>query len=498
VVADRRRLLVAGLAYFLVLLWVASNFGTWADEEYTLATTAHGAAYAFHRAITYELQAPLYFVILALWRAVNMSIWFARLFSLLCATGLFFALAKIAQRVAPRRDPIPFALLASINPFVLVAALQIRLYSFALLLSALLYLCFDYGFANGNSKRARIGFLLLAISGIYVQYFLGFMLVGFGCALLVRAQWTVLRTYVLYGVAIAVAALPLVGLARGQAVGYIPATSSHFNLIYRASLHPWLEFLIPHLYRPGDESSFEHLLYLALAFVIAACCVWSQPNWTRKLVATIATAAAIEFVYVAVSAGLSESLNDRYYIALFVPVAVAVYAFLRSSTANPPVPQQILVTVLTIMTLASVISQYRFLAQNGDWIRVAEYLEAHARPGDLIAIYTSDNLPAFERQFHGNVRVVPFPRPNRSDRYLLSAIDIASPAQAKAAFATLPPYDTLWFVDAVQCLKAAPEYGCDALHQAEADDFRVGTSKTFYTNAVYELIRRGGPAGGPK
>ncbi len=223
---------------------------------------------------------------------------------------------------------------------------------------------------------------------------------------------------------------------------------------------------------------------------MAACFVWSQPNWTRKLVATIATAVSIELVYVVVSALVSESLNDRYYIALFVPVAVAVYAFLRSSTANPPVPQQILVTLLTIMTLASVVSQYRFLAQNGDWIRVADYLEAHARPGDLIVIYTNDNLPAFERQFHGTVRVVPFPHPNPTDRYSLSEIDVTSKAEAKAAFAALPPYDTLWLVDAVQCVNGAPEYGCDKVHEAEADDFRVRSSKMFYTNAVYELTRR--------
>ena len=113
---------VAAIAYLSAGIWIASHFATWTDEEYTLATTAHGAAYAIRRAIDYELQAPLYFAVLAVWRLADPSVAFARLFSLLCAAAFFFALVAVGRRVAPSGNPLPFALLVATNPFVLKAA----------------------------------------------------------------------------------------------------------------------------------------------------------------------------------------------------------------------------------------------------------------------------------------------------------------------------------------------------------------------------------------
>ncbi|HEV7180287.1 MAG TPA: hypothetical protein VGN11_10450, partial [Candidatus Baltobacteraceae bacterium] len=57
----------------------------WQDEAYTLQTTSRGIVYAFHQAVAFEQSAPLYFLALTLWRHINDSVFFLRLFSVLCA-----------------------------------------------------------------------------------------------------------------------------------------------------------------------------------------------------------------------------------------------------------------------------------------------------------------------------------------------------------------------------------------------------------------------------
>jgi hypothetical protein len=491
VTAEQRGLLIAGVAYLALGLWVSSYFATWSDEEYTLATTGQGVTYAISRAMSYELQAPLYFGVLAGWRELNGSVWFARLFSLLCATAFFFAVAKIGKRIAPDTDPLPFALLVALNPFVVFAALEIRLYALALLISALLWLCYDYGFANGASKLARTGFVLLAIGGTYVQYFLAFMLVGFGCGLVLRGRAKVLVAYIACACVAAAAIVPLVLAAHSQVAGVSGPAPSRFALLYLTSLHPWLEFFYPHPYTI-QETRIEHVGYAVLAIAIGICWVLARPRMTRALASVVVVGIAIECVYVVVAVALGQRLNDRYFCALYIPVAVAAYALERASTMRPAIPQRLAVGAFALMTALSLVSHYRFLAQNGDWKRVAAYLRLHARPGDLIAIYPGDSLPAFVRQYGGPVRVVPFPRPNPTDHYVIGAVDVDSPGEAHLVFARLEPYRTLWLADAVRCVKERPEDGCDNLLRAIDLDFRTIDSKRFYMNRVDELARRAG------
>jgi len=65
---------IGAAAVFVVAAIVAAHLGTWTDEEYTLATTSRGPLYALEQALDYELQAPVYFVVEAIWREANSSL----------------------------------------------------------------------------------------------------------------------------------------------------------------------------------------------------------------------------------------------------------------------------------------------------------------------------------------------------------------------------------------------------------------------------------------
>ena len=483
----------AGLAYLALGLWIASYLGTWTDEEYTLATTAHGIGNALSRARTYELQAPRYVGLLAAGRELSGSVWFARLFSLLCAGAFFFVLVRIGARIAPQRDPLPFAMVAALNPFVVIAALEIRLYALALLISGLLWLAFDAGYLNGSSARARLWFVLLAICGVYVQYFLAFMLIGFGCALLVLGRYRTLAVFVAHASIVALAAVPLGIVAHAQVGGYETAEPPRGALVRLTAVHPFLDFLFP--YNEGwSHLGFRRSVYDAMALLCGFAVILARPPISRRLLALFAAAATIQLCYVALTGLLGLELNGRYFVALFVPVAAAAYGLYDAVRRGPRPAFALAFAPVAALAILGSIARYGVPAQSGDWTRVAPYLEQSVGADAVIAIYPPDALPAFERQYRGKSPVVPFPRPASQLQYSVREVSVASTAEARAAFTKVARYPVIWFVDAEDCQADLPHYGCQYLHDVLNADYRTLERRSFFGSTVYELSRPGNTA----
>jgi hypothetical protein len=461
--------------------------GTWTDEEYSLATTAHGVGYAVERALTFELQAPLYFALLAAWRELNASVWFARLFSLLCATAFFFVVARIGKRVAPEFDSLPFAAIVALNPFVVFAAFEIRLYSLALLVSGLMWLAFDGGYLRQSNNYSRAAFVALAIAGIYVQYFIAFALVGFGAMLAVLGKYRVLRAYVLHAVVVAVAVVPLGFEARSQVGGYTSQAPSVGSLIRFTAVHPALDFLFPY---DRTWSVLPHLrdAYIGMVGVCVLSVIFARPRITREVVAYASCAVTVDMLYVALATTLRVGLSDRYFVALFVPVLVLAYALFRSIRLSPTPVASYAVVPSVLLVLLATYSQNRFLAQAGDWQRVAAYLAQRAIIGDVIAIYPPDGIPAFKRQYLKAIPVVGFPRPYPTRQYSVSLVSVNSESEARRAFQVLRHYRRIWFVDDVPCIPSPLDYGCHFVEAVVATDFSPAERAMFYKATVYELI----------
>jgi hypothetical protein len=484
--SSKRGAAIVGLVYFGVLALASTALGTWTDEEYTLATTAHGFAFAWQRAIDVELQAPLYFAVLAVWRELDTGVWFARLFSLLCTTGFFFALLPILRRVAPERSPVVPALLIACNPFTIYCAFDIRLYAAALLISASTWLAFDSGFDSGRSTRARVAFCVLAIVGLYTQYFLGFALVGFGATLLVKKNWRALAPYALALVAVGIAAIPLLGIVRSQ-VGGSGETSAGIASLLRATLvHPWLDFVLPY-----DRNWDNHHLrapYVVLVAAIVMLVAYARPRLQPVLGGALACFAAIELLFVAVVLLFRLDLNFRHYVALFVPALVAAYALVSAVDARG---HRRIATVIAwsygVLALAVVYAQHHQLAQDGDTKRVAAYLEAWTQPGSIVAVFPADALPAYARQYRGPARLVPFPHALPSGRYDLSEIDARSESEVSRALSPYAGGGPIWLVMLGSCGDGGFQYGCENVLAAVSGGTDVLDERAFYDSRVFEL-----------
>lgn len=491
-VRSRARSVALGLAavvaiQFAAMTALAAVLGTWQDEEYTLATTAHGVGYAVHRALSYELQAPLYFGVLAVLRTLDPSLFFARMFSVVAACLVTLLGARIAQRIWPARDPRIFAALVACNPYVVFAAVEIRLYALAMLVSAALWLAFDLGFLAQERRDARVALVLLAIVAAYLQYFLVFELAGFGVALVVARRWRALRTYVFAMCIAALAFVPLGLVLRSQVSGELGQHASLPGAYGSVFVHPLLDFVIPLGFEPllGGVS---HLIVIAAAAALVFVLVAGRPALEIRTLALVAAAAAVECCYAFLDKVLHyELVVPRHFVALFVPEIAAVYALIAAFRARGRNALGLaLACTVALASAASLFATYGTLAKQGDWPRVGAFLSEAARPGDTIAVFPADGTMPLRRYYRGPARVVPFPRPLSQDRYATAALFVRSENRAAATLAALARHGRLWLVHFGGC-SAFDAYGCVELDKAVAQHFRVAQDNDFFNNEVVRL-----------
>src|SRR5439155_3068690 len=164
--------------------WLSWELNVWRDEMYSLHTSALPVPDAARHAIAFELQPPVYFALLAAWRTLDGSIWFARLLSSCFGAATIVVAAALSRRFAPRLHSAYAAALVATHPFVVWAGTEIRVYALVLFLSTLLTLTFvDAYWAASSRARSRLAFAAVATVALYTQYYLSFVLICFGVAI---------------------------------------------------------------------------------------------------------------------------------------------------------------------------------------------------------------------------------------------------------------------------------------------------------------------------
>ena len=73
--------LILIFVHLIITIPLAYELNVWVDEASTLYNTEHGFIHTFQNVFHTEKQAPLYFILLSLWRDIDASVFFARLFS---------------------------------------------------------------------------------------------------------------------------------------------------------------------------------------------------------------------------------------------------------------------------------------------------------------------------------------------------------------------------------------------------------------------------------
>ena len=499
--------------HLLIVLPLAFFLNVWADEGSTLFTTQHGFWHAFQNAAADEKQAPLYFWVMSLWRSLNDSIFFARLFSIICSVVAIRLFAGLTQRVFEPRAALLASAFFSLHPFLIWASLEIRVYSLVILLSVLLVTLFLEAFFDEQEKsewarptrwtkgQTRILFFVAAAFSIYTNYYLGFLLVGFFAALVLAKKWR--ETVVYLGTMLAVAAvfLPMALAIRSQ----FAANTSGFQddrAIIDGLRHLWhhvLTFLVPSEVFPNVEISTADVIRLwAMRFAIVVTGViaiirrrsFSQATQFFGIVAA-SLFACLLFAYFALG---SQYIAIRHMSVAFVPLIVFTASILADVFAGgkEKMIDRIVTIAFSIVVLASfsyaLVTLYPNMAKRGDWARIGAFIEQHESPGQPILVFTTFDALSLPYHYHGVNKILPDEKYFEFEWEAAFGTEGSLARQTDFVISEIPPdAEMIWLAVNEKCLITD---ACKPLENYVRANYTIVKEEEFYKEQLYLLKKR--------
>lgn len=497
---ERKFVLLLIFLHLAIALPLAFKLNIWADEASTLYTTQHGFFQAFQNLFTDEKQAPLYFLLLSLWRKINDSIFFARLFSIICSLLAIAVFSRLSRKIWEEKTAAFITAIFALHPYLFWASLEIRLYSLIILLTCLLFSFFYEGYLNDVAregakarKASQIFYVLTSVLALYTNYYLGFLLVGAFVALLVLRRWTQAKNYFLQMLVVGVAILPLFYIINLQFADRIVTFQDEksFTEGVRNLWNHFLTFVLPtEIYTTEEATVFSifRLWFVRLA-ILAAAVIFIKNRFKdldKNIVAfgTISAVAAVFFLFVYFQLGIGY-VEIRHAAVFFVSVFVFVSAgFVKIL----PKKAWIFVGVLYLIffTYAG-FAMYPNLTKRGDWARVAEFISQSEKPNQPIVVFQVYEAIALPNYYKGKNRILP----DEKNFSFFAEQKLDSPNafrnQIEFLISEIPPEaEEIWLLTNEKCETGR---ACEPLEKFVEANYTIIEEKDFYKEKV-RLLRK--------
>ncbi|HEY0461649.1 MAG TPA: glycosyltransferase family 39 protein [Pyrinomonadaceae bacterium] len=502
------------LLHLLIALPLAYLLNIWADEASTLHTTGNGLAAAFQNVFADERQAPLYFLLLSVWRAFNHSIFFARLFSIICSLLAIKFFHDLARRFFDEKAALFITAAFSLHPFLIWASLEIRVYSLVVLLSVLLLKFFADAFLIDETdvssegakarRRARILYALTAALALYTNYYLGFLLAGNFCALLVLRKWQAARRYFLQMLAVALAILPLLWTIKSQfatTAGGFQADKSLFTGLKFLWNH-FLTFVLPTEIFPPEETTAISLVRVWLVrFAILALVVLfvKRRKIADKNILAFGAVCAVVFLFILLAYFLLGEIyvEIRHAAMLFAPLVLFAGLVLkeifpqRREGAKEQRFNRIFAISLAVLLMVfygySVFTLYPGWTKRGDWARVGAFIERNETPNQPIVVFTAFDALALPYNYQGVNKILPDEKFFAFEREAEKGSADAWRSQTEFVISEIPPgAEEIWLLTNEKCdVKDA----CRPLENFVRQNYTITQEKNFYKEKV-RLLRK--------
>jgi hypothetical protein len=466
---------------------LASILNVWKDDAYTLHTTSSGLAYAFKQSIQFEQNAPFYFLLVVIWRQVDQAATWARLLSVLCGAGVLAMIPALVRRYIPGVPALWVSLATALNPTLIWAALEIRMYSLAILLASALSLVLFDGFLRvPYVKRAVYLYSVLCLIAVYTEFYLVFVIIAHGVAILVYRRDAIARFAACVSLPI-LALLPIVRLIHGQVSNvtgqFVPPTLfDALHILARSTA----QFIVPFVDVRGRL--FIYVIVIAALIPLIVALIRSRQRGASLIMPTIFCTGFLLFLIVPYGAGVW--LGSRHSSPLLVPAMLSfftAFTFVRE-------PSRMKIGVFWVCVILSIqclalFKTYQSLAKEGDWLRVVDFIQHHELPHEPIFIFEAESALPYEYYYRGPNRVVPIPRPINFKHYDLRDFQVHTVQEVARSFNGVPSGGREWLITAGDCEARSIHYGCDVLEQYVSKCCRVTLSRTFYKARVRLLER---------
>lgn len=421
--------LLAGL-FALAATFLSAVVGAWGDEAMALSTASYGPAEAAMRAREFELQPPFYFVLLALWRFVADSVFWARMLSVLAVVAGLLA-ADRYFRVEDESTPDIgsgrlLTLLLATSPFALWAAAEARVYALALALSLAWVCLFWRGFLapderEGQPWRWNAGLVLVSCLLLATQYYTGFLLLAGAPAILVARGWRPLGRYVGLMLVTGLVLFPILRHVPDQMERHgaepVPGAEAPGPVdVLAFGIHRTETLVLPPVEATGrllqDGAVRQGALWavrLALVTLLGTALLQAWRRRSRRVAGLLTLPTSLLLLYMLLRFRVPDHLlADRHLVAL-VPPSLASLAALLSYASH--VVRRATVALLMVGGLVVSVIRWAPLSKTGYAREVASVLDREASPGDVVLVYRPSLAAALALEYDGPAALVALPQP---------------------------------------------------------------------------------------
>lgn len=503
--ARRRFVWLPIILHLAISLPLARVLNIWMDEASTLYTTRHGFFDALSGACADERQAPLYFLVLSVWRMFGDSILFARIFSVLISAAAIFFFHRLARKFLDEFAAGFIAVLFAIHPYLIWASVEIRVYSTVILFSVLLLDFFAAAYLKNeisdkitdSQKKSQFFYLLTAVLALYTNYYLGFLLFGGFAALIVLRRIETARRYFLQMLAVGACILPLLWIIKQQ----FAINTSGFAA--EKSIAEGLRILSNHVYTltfpiegaPDGTPSlitalriwFVRVSFVAVIFFLVKD-KFRAVNEKVLLFGTLTTV-VVAFLLTAYFLLGAPYIAFRHVAVLFVPLVLFLSVLLTSV-----LPRSFLIVFAVALALlfpySKIYKQYPTFAKRGDWARVARFIEENEKPNQPIVVFQNYDALSLPFYYKGQNQVLP------NEKFFdWNAEDLLSSEKAYAdqtafVISKIPPgAPEIWLATEESCQTPETAAACRPLENFLEANYTVIETKDFYLERL-RLLRK--------
>lgn len=474
---------------FLLTIFLAFVLNIWFDEAYTLNTTGKTLEYAFSQSIGFEEQAPIYFVLLFLWRQINNSIVWARLFSVGCASLALVLTPYLSKRYLSRLHPAWLTAIVAFNPIIVWMALEIRLYAFSTLLGTMLLFLFYEAYLSETPRRwARVFYVLVAIAGLYTHYFIGVLLVVNGVLLLAKEKNSLnaLFTYGLDMLFVGICFIPMLQQSIEQlssrsdntAITAPPFAINNILGAVKKTIGTFFFYSIPGPTPEQWQGARAGLFCLLFAWAVR----WRN-SLDREAFRNIASATLILAVFLLGFAVVGK-FHFRHATVFFMPAMIALVTILQLPRESIRRRSLVIGTsVFLIWNLICLGVGYSPLAKRGDSHRVASYLMTSEQANQPILVFNSEVEMVLTHYYDGINTLIPLPSKEDFSVFSVDDLVLKQEQQIIDALETYPKsFEEMWLVSDAGVLMGLPTYeeSYEILEDFVRENYQVKLDKTFY------------------
>lgn len=482
--APRRGLLLVATAHFIVAAILCMNLSVWRDEGYSLATTSHDPLTAWGLGISFELQAPLYFFLLSLWRTIDEGYFFARLFSAFATTGTLFFADSMARRHFPRLNSLWLTGAIALHPLTLWAGSEIRVYALALFLATGILWSFSRAFLEGQfSVRRVLPFIAFGILGLYTQYFCAFVLLSCALSLLITKRFRAFGWCVASGLVITVIFIPLLLAMMDQLTEGPPPELLSLKKSMSFSGRRIERLMLPlnECLSTGVRGTPLRILrwcgrlgLLALVgFTLHQSGGIKQLRSSSFLAANWIAALICVFFFVAAGAVLGHHLvgPERYWVLFTVPLLMAPFGLLALHPSRFTVP----FWLLWVLIPSLVVDLDRFSKpKQGNTLAAALVMLEARQSEEPVFAFPSDNSLALRAHLGSPVEGLPTNPPLDIFDYRQFVID--GKGELLKRFSTLPEKGSFWVM-------------VEPIESHRGFDYGLSTLNNYLTHDVEKIER---------